>query len=410
MYEPDKDIVSYRKFTGLRNTVGPESLELSDLDAALNVDVTDELRVRRRRGYSSSLSAGSYHSVWSDGNIALVVGGTTLYEVTPTFALRSVRTGLTSGRRMYYANIPGHAKVFYSNGVETGVFENSASRTWGISPPAYQPAATVTGGSLRAGLYQYAATFLRRDGQESGTPGSALIELTATGGISFTQIPISTDPGVVSVRLYITPVNGDQMYSIMLLPNGTTTARYEVDQIGDLPLQTQFLFPAPAGIHLAVLSGFALVARDNILYPSEPWAMELFDPRKAVPVTKRITLVAPVADGLYLGSENEIGWLDGLDPAKWSFVRKADYGAIPGTLAYSPLNHFVPGSAGTTAVFASTKGLCLGAPGGQFQNLTQDRFNYPAMDEGAGVIREMGGSIQYVVTLKGTERPANVAF
>lgn len=406
-YEADKDVVSFDRFLGLRNNVGAESFGPGDLDAALNVDITDELRVQRRNGHGDPILVGDYHSLWSDGNTALVVSGTTLYEITPTLAIRIVRTGLTAGRRMYYSSLT--ARVFYSNDVETGVFQNSASRTWGIVPPAHQPTASVMGGDLRAGRYQFAVTYLRTDGQESGTGHAGLIELTTPSGIAFTDIPVSSDPDVSFKCIYISPVDGGLMYRLLTLPNAATVASYSTERIGTIPLKTQFLTAAPAGRHVAVLGAHSLVADRNFLRYSEPYAMELFDPRRTVTTEKRITLVAPMENGLYLGTESEVVWLDGLDPVKWTFRRVAAYGAIPGTLAYTEAANIGEAGDGVAMMVASTRGLCVGLPGGTFRNVTRERFNYPVQDEGAGIVRENGGSIQYLVTMKGTERSANTA-
>jgi len=404
----DKDVFAFEQFRGLRNTVGAESFEPGDLEAALNVDITDALRVRRRKGYAVTAVVSAHHSFWSNGVIALAVSGTSLVEVMPDLTTRVVRSGLTSGRRMHYA-IMG-SRVFYSNGVETGVFEDGVSRTWGIEVPVKLPLSEVIGGSLPAGLYQYAMTYLRSDGQESGAGRAGFIELASSGGVHFYDVPVSADPGVAFKRLYVSPVNGDALFLLMTLPNAATDATYTVERTGALPLSTQFLTPALPGVHLSEFAGHILLARGSTLYRSEALAPELFDLRKGSPFTARITLVAPVDDGVYLGTESGVSWLAGRKPAEWDAKKRLDYGAIPGTLAFAPAEDISEGQQGPVALFATEKGICAGFNGGSILNLTGDRFNYPVMDEGAAVVRDSGGSVQYVLTLRGTERAANTAF
>jgi len=110
-----------------------------------------------------------------------------------------------------------------------------------------------------------------------------------------------------------------------------------------------------------------------------------------------------------LGTGYEIGWAGGKDPAKWEYVIRADYGAIPGTLAYIAAED-VGEQSGLAAMFATAQGLCAGFDGGSFVNLTQERFNYPVTSAGAGVVRNQGGAVQYVVTLQGDPGDANTAF
>jgi hypothetical protein len=404
----DEDVYTFEKFLGLRNTVSEESFELGDLSVALNADITDALRAQRREGFAATAVATAHHSFWSNGVVALMVSGGNLVEVLPDHSTRVVRTGLTVGERMYYAAIGN--RVFYSNGVDTGVFSKGESRSWGVQSPTKLPLADPIGGSLPVGLYQYALTYVRADGQESGVGRSGLVSLTVPGGIRFYDIPASSDPSVTHKRLYVSPVNGDALWLLMVLPNAATAATYTVERTGTTPLTTQFLSPALPGRHLAAFSGHVLLARGSILYRSEPFAPELFDLRKGLPFAARITLVAPVDDGVFLGTESAILWLPGRDPDKWTEQPRLDYGAIPGTLAYTSAEELSEQGQGPAAVFATTRGICAGLPGGSVLNLTAARFNYPIMDEGAAVVRDSRGTVQYLVTLRGTERPGNTAF
>ena len=403
----DEDVFVFDKFLGLRNNVGPGSFNAGDLEAALNVDVTDEQRLQRRKGYAATTVVTSHHSLWSNGAVALAVIGSSLVEVLPNLTTVVVRSDLTAGAKMYYTSAGN--RVFYSNGLETGVFQHGISRSWGLDLPSKLPLSAVIGGSLPAGTYQYVMTYLRDDGQESGAGRSGLIELPAVGGIHFSDMPMSEDPTVEFKRLYVSPVNGDKLYLLMTLPAAATDATYTTERTGTLPLSTQFLSPALAGSHIAEFSGHVLVARGSTLYRSEPFSPELFDLRKGLPFSSPITLVAPVEDGVYLGTTTSVIWLPGRNPAEWREVRRLGYGVIPGTLVYAQADD-INDQQGQAAVFATHQGICAGFDGGSVVNLTGDRFNYPVMDEGAAAVREVGGMIQYLVTLRGTERAGNTAF
>lgn len=404
----DKDVYTFEKFLGLRNTVGEESFEPGDLSIALNVDQTDAYRLRRRKGFEATSVVVPHQSLWSDGVLALSVQGTNLVQIMPDLTTRVVRTGLTAGARMYYASIG--ARVFYSNGVETGVFTDGSSRSWGIALPTKLPLAQVIGGSLQPGGYQYTMTYIRSDGQESGAPSSGNITLPSIGGLRFYDLAISPDPDVLFKRIYVSPVNGDQTYALQVVPNSATETTYTEERIGTLPLMTQFLSPALPGRLIAAFAGHVLMARGNTLYRSEPYAPELFDLRKGLPFEDRITLVAPMDDGVYLGTESEVVWLAGRNPAEWKLDRKSVHGAILGTAAYGPAEDVAEGQQGPVVLYVSTKGVVAGFNSGSLLNLTEERFGFPVMDEGAAIIRHHGGTVQYIVTLRGVEGASNVAF
>ena len=412
----DKDVASFSQFKGLRNTVGPESFELGDLEEALNVDVTDEGRIRRRKGYATFL-AGAYHSLFASGTVMLVVSGTSLLRVTPEAATTTLRTGLTSGARLSYGALAD--RIYYSNGTETGCVQAGVHRSWGLEPPAAQPIAAETGGSMRPGVYQYALTYGRSDGQESGTgvAGQVTIGTRATAttparlaGILFTDIPVSSDPTVTHKYLYLSPPDGDATYLAMGLAAGDTSASIYTERTGTAPLTTQFLSPAPAGSCIAHFNGHALVAKGARLYPSEPYAPELFDLRRGYRFSSPVTLVAPVDDGVYLGTESEVIFLAGNEVTELVYRPILDYGAIHGTLAYGQADDVTKGTQGRVAIFMTTQGICAGYNGGKLENLTQERFSYPVTKRGAGVVRNYGGSVQYLAVLEGTTTAGNTAF
>lgn len=404
----DKDVFSFEEFLGLRNTVSEESLDPADLVKAVNVDVTDAKKLRRRAGYGAPVFGLSAHSLWSDGNVALFVSGSNLYSLNPDYSTLIVRSGLTPGRRMYYA--PMADRVYFSNGAEKGVASPAGVRTWGLSHPVAQPTATAIGGTLPAGTYQFAVTFLRDDGQESGTGRAGTVVLNEAGGIRFDLIPVSSDPSVIAKRLYVSPMNGDLLYEQMVLEAAQETATLISARSGTLTLATQFLSAPPAGQHLASFAGRILLVVGSRLYASEPYAPELFDHRRVYSFGGQITLVAPVEDGVYLGTEGQIVWLPGKDPAAWVYQPCASYGAIAGTLAYGDAKDVVEGAKGPAAYFASADGICVGLNGGTFRNLTGERFNYPVTLEGAGLVRKSRGSVQYLATLRGTAVGGNTAF
>jgi hypothetical protein len=162
--------------------------------------------------------------------------------------------------------------------------------------------------------------------------------------------------------------------------------------------------------HIAYANGRMLVAIGPRLYCSEPYAPELFDPRRSWPFLDRITMVAPLEDGTWLGTRSQIIWLPNAEPEKWQFVLKAPYGVISGTAYEDSLASVGDGSGkGRAVFFATTQGLCVGTTGGQMSNFTEGRFAYPIQERGAGIVRRHRGMTQYLTTLHGAEVAGNVA-
>lgn len=100
---------------------------------------------------------------------------------------------------------------------------------------------------------------------------------------------------------------------------------YFQDQHFDGPLMGDILCAFAGRIFIA--SGRNLVYSVQwhpFLYRTGAYHLVFFDP---------ITMVAPVADGLWVSDGNEIFWLDGLDGNKWVPISKGRFGVIPGQCA-----------------------------------------------------------------------------
>lgn len=406
--DPREGMFAFDAFRGLRNNVGPSAFAPGDLRVATNVDIDDSLGVMRRKGFSSPVTAAVDRSLWADGSVCLGVGSDALKLVNPDYTTVTLRSGLAPGRALSYAAVAD--RVFWSNGVDTGVVQGGVDRSWGLSIPSI-PVATAAPGALSAGTYQYAVTYLRQDGQESGAPRAGVITLAAPGGVLLSSISASSDPTVAYKAIYLSAANGETLFAVGLIVNADTTFLIDEQRQQSSPLLTQFLAPPPAGDHVAEFRGHTFVAVGDRLYPSEPYSPELFDYRKGLGIGDAITLLAPMPDGsgMYIGTPSKIVWVQGSSPSEWVYRTVARYGAVPGTLSYGDGSLLGDGSSsGEIAFFATARGLCAGRSGGALLNLTEDRFAYPIQERGAGVVRRHGGMAQYLCTMRGAEATGNV--
>lgn len=395
-------------FLGLRNTVPSDRFDLGDLEAAPNVDIDDSRRVTRRYGHGAAVVSGACRSLWSDGLTALVVrNDTTLVQILPDYTLRTLRTGLSSGLDMSFGALA--ARIYYSNGMETGVVEEGRSRSWGLEIPGV-PTATAVGGVLPSGRYQFAVTYLRSDGQESGSSRAGIIALSDTGGISLSAIPVSSDPDVPKAAIYFSKCDGEMLYRAGVIPNGDTMFSYQLEASMQIPLRTQHLRAAPAGQFVDEINGRTLVAKGDTLCFSEPYAPELFDLRKNFRFAGPITMIAALDSGVYVGTEARVIWLDGAVPEEWRYSERLLYGAVRGAVTKTSRDLVLDGQ-GTkrVAVFATRQGICVGEDGGGIINLTNERFAYPVQDRGAVVVRQHRGLVQCLAALQGAETAGNAS-
>lgn len=381
---------------GIRNVVGAEQLDAKELAAAVNVDVGDKGRVHRRVG-QSSFSTGAADSLYAWDGIAVFRRSNVLRRLYPDGSSVALVNDVT---QPVCACGVGN-RIYWSDGLLTGVIVAGEAQAWGIVPPLTQATyAAVSTGNLPLGRYRYAVTYLR-DGIESGTGAASETIVDIEGGITLSSIPVPTDADEKAI--YLTRPNGRELYRAMVLPAATTTATYSGDttNLGAL-LETQWMQNPPPAACLAEHNGRILLGVGHHVLFTLPYRDDLVDPvRMSYRFDSAVRLIAPVQGGVYVGTDNAIEWLAGDDIETAQRDVKATYGAVPRTLTY------VDGSflgkvqlAGRCALFATQEGLCAGGQGGQFVNLTFDRYSYPAADAGAGLVFQQDGRDRFIAPMR----------
>lgn len=412
---------THEGFTGLRNNTTTSRFGLTDLEVARNVDLDDTGRASRRDGRSKVVT-GSCHSLGPSGfTRCFYVSGMTLYELLNNYSTVAMATVTPNLPITYFVS---GTRYYWTNGIDKGCIEGSTNRSWGlIVPPMIT--GTVGAGTLMLGKedkttarYQFTMTYLRNDGQESGAGPANYLDVPNSGGIEFSNIPVSSDPTVTRKAIYISEANSEKLFLAIRLLNATTSVIYRDRGRMTLPLATQFLGPPPSGTVISQQGGSMLMAVDNRLHYSEPYAFELFDKRKYHVFPSKINIVCSFDEGTHIGTQTEHVWLHAGTPDQFNWDSRAPYGAIPGTLDFID-NSFITfenskyGGADVTGpigIWATTNGIVAGTPDGHLRNMTGNKFLYPEQPRGAGLVRFTKGIGQYLVTLQGTETPAPSAF
>lgn len=402
----DQDVVAYQAFSGLRNDVNPERFGPGDLELALNVDLDKSGQLSRRDGYTN-VATGAKHSLWSDDaeTMCLFVDGNQLMLMQPDYSGMPLTTLTGLDLRMSYTKV--NDTVYFSNGVDIGVLENGAVRSWGLQVPTL-PGVALTVGAMPAGDYQFTMTFFRADGQESGAPLAGLISVPAGTGLAFT-LPVSPDPTVTSKAIYLSTPNGNTLYLAVLTGNQATSAFYANDTNElTLPCSTQFLGPPPPGQLVAYYRGRAYTANGDLLYPSSSFGYELFDQREYIQLDGRVTLLAIMEDkerlgegqhsGFFVGTDRTCGTIVGTEPQDFQYIPKTTFGAVFGAMDYVDGSIFADGATGARMLpmWLTTQGICVGMPDMDIRNLTRTKYMFPASGQGAAVF--MPGPNRFIAT------------
>lgn len=385
-------------FLGENNLLPDTKLETKDglfVRSAVNVDLTDAGTFTRRTGSVRAIPGTDCHSLWGRGEVGFFVDGVELYQFRHEQDPTLVASGLAPGRRMAFTEVPG--EVMGTNGVELYRISSAGLAVAGIEPPSRQPdLAVAAGGSLFAGQYQVAISFLAPDGEESGASMPVAIDVPANGSLAITNIEQRAG---LQTCVYVSPTNGDALFRYAVTGDSSLTVRTSTDGAG-LPCRTMLLARMPAGRIIAYLNGRLFVAAGKILYYSEPYALALTNPAKNyIPFAEDITMVEPCQNGLYL-SADQTYWIPG-DIATGELLPVLPYKAVFGTSGAVPSQN--------QCYWYSDRGMILASQEGLVKNLQEGTVATNVAESGASMFREQNGMKQMVASLFGPQQTVMAA-
>jgi hypothetical protein len=382
------------------------------LRVATNVDIGNDGRISRRRGYDRQEALPSLHSLWSrDGQFPLMLAVYNGYLVcwNSTLQRSNVVALAAPSREMSYDLHGGF--VYYTNGTDKGRVDSLGVRTsWAVPCPSGQPIlAAAAAGGLAAGNYQVAITYLDADGRESGSTMAEEVTLTEGQGVALSAIPQPpSGQGVTLIRVYMTACNGMTPYYVRDLAVGMTTATLGVHVPGKA-LETQFLDELPAGQLVRFHNGRMYVFVDRVMFWSEALMPGLGNlASNYLSFNAAGDMLAGVgvgtdAAGIFVGAGNRIYYLGGEDPKSWRKQVAHPHGAVPGSQVEVDGLSLGRQEAGLVQYWLGTDGqFVLGLPGGQVQALHAERFVAPInVERATAALVERQGLRQMLTILKG---------
>lgn len=386
---------------GVNNVASDYELPPGALRDAVNCDITLTGHARRRKGKTSRYG-GASHSMFSDGTNLFGVDGQVLSywtrQANGSLVPTAIRGGFPKSRPIaylrYLSPLDRH-RIYYSNGIYTGMLISVTDYPWGVDRPNGQPTLAAAGaGGLNAGTYQVACTFVSLFGEESGTDECARVDVAAGGGITLSAIPQPADNSVTHVRLYCSDANGTIPYLYAVLPVGTTSAVIGGTLSPGHALETQFMRPPPPGHVLELHDGRIYIGAGPVLFWTEALRPGCFKHTNSVVLPASITLLASTNAGLIVASDRTY-LMSGGDPRAMSLIEVLPYGAFRDSLVRDARRE--------TLYWLSPNGLCMATYDGQIRNLSEGRIVFRGGGKAAMLLREQNGIRQIIGSIEGGE-------
>lgn len=270
-----------------------------------------------------------------------------------------------------------------------GLFEfdgRAANRLVLDVPPG--PMLAVSAGALVGGQYGLAVAWLR--GQTEG-PLSPMVTITVPqNGQIDAILPMAFDPTVTGVRLYGTRPDGGEMLRLGDYPStGTSVSLPTLPTLG-APAPFPHMDPMPTGRYLGQWRGRLVVAVGSVLRFSQAMAYHVHDTRHDfVQMPQRITFVAPVDGGLWVGQVDHVVFLRGTAPQELAFERKTSRAPVPGSAVALASDEAGDASGGARAAVAwlSSVGFAMGTPDGGIIEPQAQRLRAISATAGSTVVQ-----------------------
>lgn len=157
----------------------------------------------------------------------------------------------------------------------------------------------------------------------------------------------------------------------------------------------------PSGEMARYYNGRLITCIGNKLIWSDPNAFHRNDLAKGFAyMVGDITMIEPVIDGVWV-SDGSISFIAGQDIAEGVLQKKAPYPAIYGASVVVDGGMLgVDGMVGDAVVFHTTEGICIGAAGGRFINITEKKYKMSNANRANSAYAVSTGKNQVITIMK----------
>ena len=352
--------------------VGGEAARVYFRDA-LNVNITETGRVDMR-GAVRKVTSESYKNLWASqlhGDLFGALGTEWVKIDTDDWThevLADVGSELVSHCVLNSKVIAAGASGIFS-------FDGRRASRMTIDTPS-QPVVTAasSGGALAQGDYGVAVSWLR------GTLESSVSHMAVghvTGGALAVALPYCIDPSITAVRLYLTkPGSRELQQAGDWPPDQGSIEITALPALGASP-EFQYLDAMPTGRFVQPWRGRLLTASFKTLNFSEPMAWHLHDRRHGfIQFPQRITFVAAVDGGIWVGQVDHVLFLSGARPDELQQHRRASKAPIPASAVLLDSDQVgeLAGPGVQSALWLAANGYVLGTSDGQMVELQRKRL------------------------------------
>lgn len=354
----------------------------------LNADVSSDMTLTKRQGYTKLFSLINAHSLSKDCSVLLCIANNKLCRLTPGGYVEIC--DVVSGS-MSYAESGNY--IYMSSPVWTGKYNliSGSVEEWGSNLPPLPSISLNSDGDLPPGKYAICYTQVNSDGLMSGNGGIGVIKFEGESK-GITLLNFSS-----SYRCWITDTNGKDFYLADVQSDNIISPYYNI------PLQSMFIIPPPKMSTIVYTFGRIWGILDRYLYYSEPGSYDWFKVSNRFSFPDNLVMIAPTQNGIFIASETNTWVLLGTDPKKMALQRVGD-GSIIGCPAYGNFQQSgqeVPTwrHKSVLPIWLGPNGFTVGNEHFELTSLTEGRLKFTSGVKAAILQRVVNGQMQTLISM-----------
>ena len=386
---------------GMNNVMPDYALPDGTLRDAVNVDINDAGKVRRRDGRTQVYSGTNVRGLWRGAGRTLFAEGAELKQLNADFTASTLAVGLATYKHPSFVEVNG--EIYWSDGVSASgtIRPDGTVSIWGIPVGPKPTCVPLTGGGLPGGTYRVTTAYVMDTGEEGGNDESFGAVVQNNGSMLVTGIPATAPhPHITKFNVYVTLQNGDVFYLYGTYPIGVTSVTIVPTSSLSSVMSAwfQYPYPFPPCDHLEYYRGRIFGANGKFVYFSTAMRYRQTSLDKYFYMFESdVTMVKAVPDGLYIADSEATYWLSGGDkdePGDYIKRQVLPYPVTPGTAISIPNS--------TDVAWLSTRGWCIGSAGGKVENRMEGNV-VPSQryETGAAMFRENDSLRQLVSAVQG---------
>lgn len=387
---------------GMNNKSQDHSVKSNEVRNAVNVNFDNSGKGKRRAGLTKVYSASSTKGGYSCEAGEYFIEGTRLMKLNTDFTATELYQGVT-GLEFAWFYLLG--TVYFSDGTVSLKINDDVATSWGMAKPSTPLIYGTPGaaGTYDSGTYTGCICWVDANGVESGGSPIASVTLPDNTGIIFGDLPVSSDPQVVYLRLYLSTPNGRELYYVADVTPGTLTYTVSTDYSDGTIFDNMFVSPAPAGRIIRYHNARLYVADSSgVVWHTNPFAYDQFHlSTNFLQFPDKVDIMEPVSGGIFFAYGNTTEFYGGDVAEGFEVIPRANYGGTYGSSNNDPISSDVH--------WRSTRGMVTGSPDGQLNNITEKLTAQDTGSSAAAVIMQVDGTKQCISSINHPSMPTYAA-